>query len=206
MSTTITNFSSLKTAITFWVGDQLNVNVYPDFIALFEMWFNRRAIQLGGIRQMETAYTFTPALGTITLPTDFLAARAVYWTGESPAKKLSQTFLQDADIPGTFGIPESYLILGSGLSIRPVDSSADDVVLYYWQKLPALSDSQITNWLLNEYPDLYLFGSLVESCAFGEHDDYLQVWRDRRDAIMQDLVSMNHQTQGEPAKRSDTYY
>ena len=34
------------------------------------------------------------------------------------------------------------------------------------QKIPALSDSNTTNWLLTLSPDVYLFGALAEACLF----------------------------------------
>jgi len=39
-----------------------------------------------------------------------------------------------------------------------------------------LSDSTTTNWLLEYYPDAYLYGSLVHSAPYLKEDARLQTW------------------------------
>jgi hypothetical protein len=48
--------------------------------------------------------------------------------------------------------------------------------LYYISELPALSDSNTSNWLLEHYPDAYLYGSLIHSAPYLKDDARLQVW------------------------------
>ena len=38
--------------------------------------------------------------------------------------------------------------------------------LYYYQKVTALSVANTSNWLLTNFPNLYLFGSLVAAEAY----------------------------------------
>jgi len=42
--------------------------------------------------------------------------------------------------------------------------------------LPALSDSNTSNWLLDLAPDAYLYASLLESAPFLRDDERLQTW------------------------------
>lgn len=50
--------------------------------------------------------------------------------------------------------------------------------------LPSLSDSQTSNALLRDAPDLYLYGSLMEAASYLQHDERIPVWREEvRDGL-----------------------
>ena len=48
--------------------------------------------------------------------------------------------------------------------------------LYYYAKIDALSDSNTSNWLLEYFPDAYLYGALSHSAPYLKDDARLQVW------------------------------
>ena len=48
--------------------------------------------------------------------------------------------------------------------------------LLYYQKIPALSASNTTNWLLTAHPDVYLYGALMQSAPYLDDDQRMQVW------------------------------
>ena len=48
--------------------------------------------------------------------------------------------------------------------------------MYYYGKIPSLSASNATNQILENFPDVYLYGSLVHSAPFLGDDQRLQVW------------------------------
>jgi hypothetical protein len=48
--------------------------------------------------------------------------------------------------------------------------------------VPPLSDAQPTNWLLQEHPDAYLYGTLANAEAFIGHDERIQLWLAAREA------------------------
>ena len=48
--------------------------------------------------------------------------------------------------------------------------------LYYFGKTDALSDSNTSNWILEHYPDAYLYGSLIHSAPYLKDDARIQVW------------------------------
>jgi len=210
MTTAIVDFASLQTALTSWIGDNIAAPNYNDFIGLFEKWFDRRNVLLGGIRQTETSTTLALASNSLSIPADYLAWRSVEWAGLTPPVKLKYVHPGDlrtspiTTVDG--GTTEFFTIEDGTLTVRPTDSANNNVTLRYWQKLTPLSNAATTNWLILAYPDIYLFGSLVESCAFKEHDDYLSIWRDRRDATMAEIVSMSNLSKGESGVRADEYF
>jgi hypothetical protein len=91
-------------------------------------------------------------------------------------------------------VPRIFTIEGSILKVRPVNDTA--LEFDYFQKVPALSDSVSTNWLLSAHPDLYLFGSLVEAEMFGVNDERAPLWKGRRDEIFHEIEKLSNKTRG----------
>jgi hypothetical protein len=52
--------------------------------------------------------------------------------------------------------------------------STNDIELTYYAKVPALSDSNTTNWLLTAHPGLYIHGIRMYAAEFSEEDEILQ--------------------------------
>jgi len=153
--------------------------------------------------------SFTPSLRAygalsdgIALPSDYLAWRRLTWTGQtrSELEFVHPSYLQAAYPSSPAGVPRIFTIEGSTLKIMPLDSTA--LEFDYFQKVPALASLPGgANWLLNEHPDLYLFGSMVEAEMFGVNDDRAPLWKARRDEIFDELVTLNNKTRGPSAIR-----
>jgi hypothetical protein len=78
------------------------------------------------------------------------------------------------------------MISGLTISIAPVDNTTSHKLNYY-QKIPVLSGSNPTNWLLTAYPDLYLFGTLAEAELLAKDGASGQGWKGRRDDVCNDI-------------------
>jgi len=48
--------------------------------------------------------------------------------------------------------------------------------LAYYAEIPKLSDTTTFNWLLQSDPDLYLYGSLMQSAPYLLDDARMQTW------------------------------
>lgn len=183
----ITTYAQLQTAIGAWhQRSNFTTGNIQEWIALFEACANRRL----RVRQMETSATVTMSSGAGTLPTDFLQWRQVKWPG-STARNLEyvdRAYMEETYPDSPSGTPEVFTIEGETISVMPVDNTS--LTLRYYQKIPALTDSATTNWLLTAHPDLYLFGSLVESNAFIRNEMGM-VWKQRRDEIFDEIVALH---------------
>jgi hypothetical protein len=188
----ITTYGELRTAIGNWLDHGLFTARIPEFIALFEASANRRL----RVRQMETSISLTPSSGSASLPSDYLAWRRVTWTGSTGVELqyVHPSYLRAADPSASSGVPRHFTIEGSMLKVRPADDAA--LEFNYFQKVPALSDSVSTNWLLGAHPDLYLFGSLVEAEMFGVNDERAPLWKARRDEIFDEIEKLSNKTRG----------
>lgn len=200
---TIQSYTDLQAAIANWIARADLTAIIPDFIAIFEADANRKL----RVRQQEVTATLTVVSGGATLPADYLSWRRLAWTG-SPARDLDYahpTYLRTMFPPGITGIPQLFTIQGPSINVGPSDDS--NLVLHYFQKVPALADlaaqmpAVTTNWLLTTHPDLYLFGSLAEAHGFVKDVDNLALWAARRDAIYADIEKLDTKTRGPASVR-----
>jgi hypothetical protein len=168
----LSTYTDLKAAIAdYAVRSDLTTQI-ADFVTLAETMFNHGDDELGfpalRVREMETTSSSnTPdANGVITLDTDFLQMRRVTST-DDPRRILayaSPEWMDESYPTATSGYPSFYTIIGSSLIIRPVGSS--DIEYVYYEKIPALSGSVSSNWLLAKSPNAYLFASLYNLYVF----------------------------------------
>lgn len=84
------------------------------------------------------------------------------------------SFLVDPDGVGATTIHGAYLYLHPRVAI---DGSVK-VDFEFIRDLPAL-DATTTNGLFIRHPDLYMYGVLVETAPYYEHDERLPLWEDR---------------------------
>jgi hypothetical protein len=74
------------------------------------------------------------------------------------------------------GKPQYYTVVGNQLEFIPTPDSEYQGELTYYAKIPPLSDSNTSNWLLAYAPDLYLYGALVEAEPYLKNDERVALW------------------------------
>lgn len=74
------------------------------------------------------------------------------------------------------GTPSVFAIIGTDIALAPTSTTAT-IALTYKQNIPALTVSNTTNWLLTKAPEVYLYGTLMQACAYGWDDARLPLWR-----------------------------
>ncbi|HDY65739.1 MAG TPA: hypothetical protein ENH84_05860 [Phycisphaerae bacterium] len=178
---TIATFDNLKDAISNWMKRSELANAGADdartteFIALTEAWLNRKL----RTRQMEARSTASFSGEFLALPTDYLSMRDLEFTSDPLRKppymtpnQLEQTYPHEGSEE-----PKGYSIVGDQLQFRPITDTTRTVEIAYYQKIPALSDSNTTNWLLDLAPDVYLFGTRAHADAyFADFEASGSVW------------------------------
>lgn len=96
---------------------------------------------------------------------------------------------------GATGDAVVYTMTAGQFEIFPVPGSTAQLI--YMAKIPALSDSNTTNWLLLEAPDVYLYGSLMHSAPYLKDDGRVSLWTGIYTAAVSNLNMA-----GETAKHS----
>ena len=59
--------------------------------------------------------------------------------------------------------------------LYPTPDAQYTIELLFFEKIPALA-SNTTNWLVEGYPDIYLYGSLMHSAPYLQEDARMAVW------------------------------
>lgn len=164
----IGTYSELKTAIANWTARaDLSSGRDDEFIDNVEARFNRRL----RIRAMEasTTGTTTEDEPTITLPTDFFEMRSfllTVTTNNPKQLRFITTGAADGLEYGEPGVPDFYTFAGGAIRLYPTPDAAYTYTLRYYTKIPALSASQTTNYILTNFPDVYLWGCRFEAYSY----------------------------------------
>lgn len=146
-------------------------------------------------RQIETSTTITTTANTetITLPTNWLGAKALILQSD-PRVVLTPVDLQQLvqnNPQQTAGEPAQYAIYGTQARLRPIPDSAYSVqTFYYFKPTPMTNASDANEWLTN-YPDLMLYGALLELTAHLKDDERIQVWKGYFDEGIKDVTEDN---------------
>lgn len=185
----ISTYGELQGSVATWLGRDDLTSTVPDFIAMFEAWANRTL----RARQMETSTDLTTSSGSATIPTDYLATRSVTWAGDTSRELeyVDPIVLRARFNSGAAGVPAYYTIEGSTFACRPTDDTTA-ITFRYYQKIPELSASAPTNWLLTAHPDLYLAGTLVEANAFVMNGEAALLWKARRDEMAAEITKLSN--------------
>lgn len=183
----ITSYSELKTAVANWVARDDLTTYIPDFITLGESRIYREL----RVRQMEAAISSTISSGVISTPSGYVEMKHLYIDG-SPARPLDRVDITEIynkyPTRSTDAKPHVYAVDAGSVHFGPYPDSAYTVKGTYFKKLDALSDSNTSNWLITDHPDLILAASLVEAIPFIHADDRLMVWEGKYQAIKNSLM------------------
>jgi hypothetical protein len=169
----ITSYATLQAAITTWAmraGDTDFEAQVPDFISAAEQMFNYGFGDIPALRvsEMETTSTLTPTSGAVTLPPDFLELRSVR-SNSTPNVSIGGFVSPDFGVDeyaysSASATPGGYSISGSTLTTFPHGTS--NIIVSYYAKIPALSATNTTNWLLTKAPMVYLYGALLHAAPY----------------------------------------
>ena len=172
----ITTYAELKTNIADFLNRDDLTSVSSTFVSLAEADLNRQ------VRHWRQEKRSTAEIDTqySAIPADMLEIIRFYTTsGDTrPLELISQSEMLDRKFRNlnTSGQPAYYAVTAGELEVYPVPDGTYTSELYYFGKTPALSDSNTSNWILEHYPDAYLYGSLIHSAPYLKDDARIQVW------------------------------
>lgn len=192
----ITNYSELKSSIADWLNRADLTAVIPDFITLAEAQINR---------QLRTHDMIKRATATVTddyfsVPLDWLETNVLVNLGTItiPMEYVDYERLNELKALSLTGDTRFYTMIDGKFLILPAATSESPVnlELSYVGKIPALSDSNTTNWLLTKSPDLYLYAALMQAEPYLKNDERVGLWA----TAMQNSME-NMRLEGERSKR-----
>ena len=181
-------YQDLQDNIRNWLNKENSDTLarIPDFIRLGEIRIFRKLRS----RYNEARLVY-PSGGTnpqgITLPDDYRETKYLLWDGRQLTRKSDQWFFS-RDPTETQQTPVYYARTQQNLVEfwYPPDEDAE-VVLAYYQTQGPISDAVIPE-LYTEFPDLYLWASLLEAEPYLKHKELGSFWIARYEEAYQALV------------------
>ena len=172
----ITTYAELKSSITDFLNRDDLDTVAPDFITLAEADLSRKVRHW----RMEGRATADIDSKYSAIPADFLEVITLHVTSGNlrPLELISQAEMLQRRYENldTSGKPAYYALTAGEIEVYPTPDGTYTTELYYYKRISALSDSNTSNWLLEYFPDAYLYGSLVHSAPYLKDDARLQLW------------------------------
>ena len=181
----LATYSDLKSTIADYLNRADLTSVIPTFITLAEAKFNREL----RLRDMLTRAECVSDNEFVALPVDFLEAYLLElnMTDIAPQQPLAFVGPNEAKSLKANKIINKvryFTLIDGAFELLPAPTADTDLLLTYYAKIPALSDTQTTNWLMTKSPDLYLYSSLLEATPYLKNDERVQIWAAARQQVM----------------------
>ena len=186
-------YSELKSTIQDFLNRDDLATAVDVFIDLAEARMQReiRHYKMEAITQLTATTQYT------TLPSDFLQPirLSINSTGRT-LEAVSRENLQDRRYAtnDTAQEPRFYGITDGQLELYPTPSESFAVNLLYYQKIPPLEALAPTNWLLEDSPDVYLYGALIHSAPYLADDPRTTIWAALYQAAVDGLKKSSEDT------------
>jgi len=174
----LSNYSELKTSIANFLNRDDLTSVIPDFISLAEAQMSRDLRHW----RMESRVSGQQSQGDqyMQLPADWVETIRFHLTssGTDPVELASLAAMSSkrAKNEDQAGRPRFYAHVRGEFELYPTPDEDTDFELLYYAKIPALTDSATSNWVLEYAPDIYLYGSLMHSAPYLAEDGRIAVW------------------------------
>ena len=195
----ISDYASLVAAVQNWTARADLNSVIPDFITLAEARINRDL----KVRQMLSTVGLTSSAGEFTLPSDLISILRVSVRSNGLDREI-EPLPSVANVNARLGQAIGYVVEGSVGKIIG-GSGSEDVTLSYYGKIPAVSSSP--NWLITNYPDIYLYATLLEASPYIGDDARIGTWSSGYQQAIDTLNRVDSESRfgGSPRAKLDFY-
>ena len=180
----LSNYTELQASVADFLNRGDLTSVIPDFVTMAEAELNRTL----RVREMSIRTQAPIDSQYVKLPDDFLGMRNIDLLTD-PITPLTYKNLQNLDIHRSndaTGKPLYYSIMQNNIEFSPAPDGDYTLEIIYYQKIPALS-ANTTNWLLDEHPDAYLYGTLMHSAPYLQADERVGIWAGKYQQIIEQI-------------------
>lgn len=171
-------YANLKTEVTDLLARGDLATKVPSWISLVEAEIQR--ILQG--RDMRTTVSVTfDTTGSLALPADYRSPVSLTLETDAfkgPIEMTSYERLQTKRSQLINGSPIYAAVSGANLLLAPIADSdtAYTGVFIYDAVVSPLSDTNTTNWVLTNHPDIYFYGAALHSAPYLRDDDRIPTW------------------------------
>jgi hypothetical protein len=180
----ITSYTTLQSAIGDWLLRDDLATVIPSFISLAEAKFNRRIrdyrMMKRATAQIDAGYSAVPAdwLQTVRFQLNTTPITTLEYVTPDQAAEEVRRYV-------SAGQTRFFTVIGKQFQLIPAPDGQQDGELTYYSKIPPLSNSMQSNWLLEVAPDAYLYGALMEAAPYLDDAEKLTTWGTLLEQAMQ---------------------
>lgn len=177
----LSNYSDLLASIALWANRSDLAGVIPDFIAMAEA---RMASDIVS-KSLESVQSVPITAGVAELPDNVVSINGLRIAGATcPDVIVTSKEKLDSLTTAAYNGQQVYgAQIERTIHLYPVPAPIDPEPLAYLEvrakvRIPSLR-SNSTNWLMTNYPNVYLFGSLVELAGFLRDDAGVAMWEQK---------------------------
>ena len=210
-------YAELKTNIANYLNRSDLTSYIDTFIDSTEAELNRRL----RTKEMIKRATATADSQYLTVPTDWQEAINVEITSNN-FSPLFQQSIESLDVyrksnNNAVGQPVYYAMVDDSIELAPTPDSSYTLQLTYYGKIDPLSDSNTSNFVSNDHPDVYLYGSLKHASIFLMEDERIPLFTNQFEKALEEIrleqekaafgkgsLMQRRKTYGKAGKR--TYY
>lgn len=175
----LTNYTELKAAIADWLNRADLTAQIPDFIALAEARFNRNI----RTRDMISRQVATTSTEFVPVPNDWLETYQLELPPvasggtKTPLQYISPNEAATYQAASMYGQTRYYTIIDGLFELVPKPTTTPvTLTCVYYARIPALTSTNGSNWLLQKAPDLYLYQSLAAAAPYLNNDERIATW------------------------------
>ena len=185
----LSNYTDLQTTIASYLARSDLTSIIPTFIQLAENRM-RREIR---ISEMLDNVALTVTSNQVTLPTDYLEMRSLYFNSNpiTPVEYQSPDLFSRNGLSNTSSTSIYFTIIANNIKFAPAPNSSDTVQMLYYTKPDYLSGSNLTNTWTDYCIDALLYASLAEAETYLMNDARVQTWASLYDRAKSAIITSN---------------
>lgn len=162
----IQSYSELCTTVADWIHRTDLGNIIPTFVAAAEESMSADI----NSRSMDSKTTLYTSANTsaVALPIDMVEMRRLQVVGSynNVLKYVTPDQLGQDYSNNITSRPSEFTVIGGNIELAPTPDSIYALELTYKRRIPALSNTNTTNWVLQSWPSVYLYGTLIHACNY----------------------------------------
>ena len=193
-------YANLLSAVGDWFADTSLSSQMADAVTLLEAELNR-TLRVRRMENLSTSTTTVAGTQAYAWPTGFLECRnSPYIVQSSVPNRVLQyvtpSMLQEMDDGRGNDLPSYWTDYQGQLYLWPKPTASLTIYIPYYTKLQLATD--LTNWLLTNHPDVYLYGTLVQMGAYETENERLALWASKYGAAVDAVKTEDRRIKGGP--------
>ena len=189
----LANYTDLKASVADFLNRSDLTSVIPDFVTMTEADLNRTIRVRDMVKRSRAPITSQ----YVKLPSGFMGMKNIDLLTD-PVTPLTYKNLSELDASrrkDATGKPLYYSIVQDNIEFAPVPDGEYTIEVVYYEKIPALSDTNPTSWLLTAHPDAYLYGTLQHSAPYLQSDERVGIWAGKYQQIIGQIMDSDEKIQ-----------